>query len=636
MIDFAANSDDATFTAEFENHFNLNNAINYWLYADIACATDSMINNFTVATWDGQKWYMCWYDLDIIFGLMGSGGGIHPNAPDTDLLELQYTVNNPIWAKLYRCFYGKIRERYWKMREGIANPTVLVNHFRTFQNKWGADNISKEREKWSGRPNGASDVDNMYAWMTERFAVLDDKYSAMSLVVKYTITNNLTDVKNSNDATIIVENETYVAQLSPISTSYTLDSVSVTMGGVDVTSYVYADGSINIAAVTGNVVITATARQNGASLGYTPLKYIASNGTQTLYTDIGITENTRIVADYQPLEVSGDMYFGVTNNYRAFLTNNSIYFDSPGGRKMINDPSLTHNVFTRHLQEIGNDYLTITSAEGLYEPITKTGTKYDASKVPSGKLMLFGTNKAKLKIYSFTVYEGEEKVLELIPALVDGSAGLYDLVTNKFYTNTAGEDPYRWVGLAPEGDYAQVQYIKSDGTQRLHTGVNASDTLKIVADITAGTDIQDQYFGTVDSAETEDFRLVSVAGYINWHLGSSLINPQFLAKSEDFYGHRSVFEVGNNYLKLTSQESLYDEQTATGAVQSSDAIAQNEIVIIGNKGQKVHSFTIYDGETKVRDFIPATVNGWAGLYDLVEGKFYYHDEENGENEYTYA
>lgn len=39
-------------------------------------------------------------------------------------------------------------------------------------------------------------------------------------------------------------------------TGYTIDSVAVTMGGVDITSTAYSDGSISIASVTGNIVVT--------------------------------------------------------------------------------------------------------------------------------------------------------------------------------------------------------------------------------------------------------------------------------------------------------------------------------------------------------------------------------------------
>ncbi len=77
-------------------------------------------------------------------------------------------------------------------------------------------------------------------------------------IAYYTITNNLTNVTNSNSAGSIQEKTAYIASLTAVD-GYAIDSVSVTMGGVDVTIDVYADGVINISSVTGDVEIVASA-----------------------------------------------------------------------------------------------------------------------------------------------------------------------------------------------------------------------------------------------------------------------------------------------------------------------------------------------------------------------------------------
>lgn len=78
------------------------------------------------------------------------------------------------------------------------------------------------------------------------------------IVVRYAITNNLTECVNSNAATSLTEGASYTATLTA-SDGFVLDAVTVTMGGVDVTATVYADGVITIPSVTGDVVITASA-----------------------------------------------------------------------------------------------------------------------------------------------------------------------------------------------------------------------------------------------------------------------------------------------------------------------------------------------------------------------------------------
>lgn len=74
----------------------------------------------------------------------------------------------------------------------------------------------------------------------------------------YTITKNLSNCTINNIATSIIEGNSYNATITANS-NYTLSSVTVSMGGTDITSTVYSNGVINISSVTGNIVINATA-----------------------------------------------------------------------------------------------------------------------------------------------------------------------------------------------------------------------------------------------------------------------------------------------------------------------------------------------------------------------------------------
>lgn len=73
-----------------------------------------------------------------------------------------------------------------------------------------------------------------------------------------TITYNLSHVISSNTTASVESGQSYTTTLTA-STNYTINSVTVTMGGVDVTSTTYSSGTVSIPSVTGNIVITATA-----------------------------------------------------------------------------------------------------------------------------------------------------------------------------------------------------------------------------------------------------------------------------------------------------------------------------------------------------------------------------------------
>ena len=110
---------------------------------------------------------------------------------------------------------------------------------------------------------GTSTITVSYGGKTTTFTV-----TVTHATTQYTITNNLTNVTNSNAATVINELTSYAAILTP-TTDYIMSSVSITMGGTEITSTAYdeSDNNISIASVTGNIVITATAIEDA---GWTP------------------------------------------------------------------------------------------------------------------------------------------------------------------------------------------------------------------------------------------------------------------------------------------------------------------------------------------------------------------------------
>lgn len=108
-----------------------------------------------------------------------------------------------------------------------------------------------------------------------------------------TITYNLSHVSSSNTTASIENGQSYTTTLTA-STNYTLNSVSVTMGGVDVTSTTYSSGTISISSVTGNIVITATAVLAAQSITATYTQsgtVYDTDSLDSLKTDLVVTAN---------------------------------------------------------------------------------------------------------------------------------------------------------------------------------------------------------------------------------------------------------------------------------------------------------------------------------------------------------
>lgn len=127
-----------------------------------------------------------------------------------------------------------------------------------------------------------------------RVAAIDGNPSSIT-IPSYTVTNTLTRCTTSNAATHVDEGSSYTATISANS-GYTLSSVTVTMGGTDITATAYSSSTqtITIASVTGAIVVTATATSSASytniidTYGYTDGKYISSGNLSSNAADTTI------------------------------------------------------------------------------------------------------------------------------------------------------------------------------------------------------------------------------------------------------------------------------------------------------------------------------------------------------------
>lgn len=129
-------------------------------------------------------------------------------------------------------------------------------------------------------------------------------------VTYYSITNNLTGCTNSNTSTQVEENTSYSATITPL-TNYQIDSITVTMGGTDITSSAVSGNNINITSITGDIVITIVASEKTEefSVSWELGNIQSANGANVDGT------NTSMRTNYIPVNSSKKYYF--TNVYKT-------------------------------------------------------------------------------------------------------------------------------------------------------------------------------------------------------------------------------------------------------------------------------------------------------------------------------
>ena len=145
-----------------------------------------------------------------------------------------------------------------------------------------------------------------------------DRTIGYAATVYHSITNTLTNATTSNDAVAAEDGTAYSATITAAD-GYTMSSVTVAMGGTDITSTAYNSdtGVVSIAAVTGDVVITAKATKVVSYHNLVPTA-IDSNGASAPYTDGQMLSSSGATSEDNHLTVTGFIPFdgGAVHVYR--------------------------------------------------------------------------------------------------------------------------------------------------------------------------------------------------------------------------------------------------------------------------------------------------------------------------------
>lgn len=157
----------------------------------------------------------------------------------------------------------------------------------------------------------------------------------------YTVTNNLSNASTSNSATSVKEGTSYSATITA-SSGYRLKSVTVTMGGVDITNTAYSNGRINISSVTGNIVITVTT------------EYVSSEVTRyTITNNLSHASNSNTATTIEE-KSSYTATITADNNYRIKNVTVTMY-----GTDITNDVYSGGKIIIPRV--IGNIVITVTT-----------------------------------------------------------------------------------------------------------------------------------------------------------------------------------------------------------------------------------------------------------------------------------
>lgn len=148
----ADGASSATMREEFEKRFDLQGWIDYTVFSSAINNTDGWYKNWQYITYDGEKWFVEPYDLDLTFGHVVSGGFWLPpqyNAYNWPSYQ-RYMINTGPAEILNEYYAGDLDARYAQLRDaGVITPERIKAHLQEWYDRVGEDYYRQEYEVWN-------------------------------------------------------------------------------------------------------------------------------------------------------------------------------------------------------------------------------------------------------------------------------------------------------------------------------------------------------------------------------------------------------------------------------------------------------------------------------------------------------
>ena len=212
--------------------------------------------------------------------------------------------------------------------------------------------------------------------------------TAVAEPITYTITNTLTQCSTNNSNASITKDSRYTATLTANS-GYIIKSISVTMGGANITSSAVSNNTITIQEVTGNVVITAVAEVITYTITNTLTQCSTNNSNNSITKDSRYTATLTANSGYRIKTITVTM--GGTNITSSAVSNDTVTIAKVTGNVVITAVAeiISYPITNTLTKCSTNNNAVKANHNSAYEAIITADDEY---KMDSLTITMGGTN----------------------------------------------------------------------------------------------------------------------------------------------------------------------------------------------------------------------------------------------------
>lgn len=669
---FVINSSDDEFKTGLSTYADVNSLIDYYIFQYAICGLDSMGKNQLFFTYDGIKWIASAYDMDSTFGLYWNGQSF---VSATYRMQEDYESmtdgrqGNLLYIRLEQLFRNEIKARYAELRAGVLSYANIVNEFEKFMDVIGKDLYAEDLTIYTEIPSGdTNNIQQIRNYTRDRLTYVDTQIEALAGPVE------------PIPCTSISLNKTELALLPEAVTKNYLDGIVSTTNGNDT----YFE---NITLSTGDYVFTNIDGGTFTWLNYsidevsdnsnkdtTAPAYITVSGQSANVTVHGFPGNNpvnntpdklalyKIVASEEveggesyTFEQAGTGYYNENGNIVDDANNvysNTLTLDSnkkyalkyigastadPNNLVMKTSSGVVYAskiVNTNdNIQIIGDVTSLSISVNTVTNPMSLSDIVLKECNIVYEKV---STIKQETLIATVEPSDTTDTVTWSVEptGIATVNNGVVTPVANGECTITAtcgtqsANCNVTVSGMSESGgdtgDYTDIEYIESTGTQYINTHIvpTASTKIELVAEISASK-TYDHIFGSDIFMKTQWVDNTGTAIFATKKNGQNQVSGLTLGKHTyimDMTDTANVITIdGTKYGNIIGQVESTTNSLLLLSGYNNDGTVETEFCGVG----KIYSCKIYYEDTLVANMKPILTNsGTYGLLDTVNNTFY--------------
>ncbi|SMB98701.1 Spore coat protein CotH [Hymenobacter roseosalivarius DSM 11622] len=171
FVDFVKNSPNEEFYRDYQKKFNLENAVDYFIFLNLSRAADNTGKNIYIAKYktDDPYYYVPW-DLDGVFGTDWQGWNINVT---NDILSNGF-YDRLMQDRSVNGFRAAVNRRWAELRATVVTEEFILAKFRNNYDYLLANNVyERERKTWRAFERDAEQLTYISTWLKNRLDYLD-------------------------------------------------------------------------------------------------------------------------------------------------------------------------------------------------------------------------------------------------------------------------------------------------------------------------------------------------------------------------------------------------------------------------------------------------------------------------------